>query len=145
MLTSYKGFIHLCTEYVFHVWWESWIHKAHLQAVETKTIHIINSLSWTKYPQALRARYKIVAYSIFYDYFHGYCSMNIITPCLSRLAVPVHKTTSILTNHSYFFHAFASIRQYYHSFMPSLVNSRTISIILFLYLITTWIHSRKEY
>ena len=82
-----------------------------LDKVQSKTIQLINNSNLTKSLQPVSHRLLVGDLSIFYRYFHGYCSQEI------REIIPVHlrrvRTTTSPTH--------------LHHFQVSLPNSRTLS------------------
>ena len=112
LLTIYKSQIRPSLEYCSHVWGGA--PKSTLcllDKVQSKAIRLINNPKLTKSLQPLSHRRLVGDFSIFYRYFHGYCSPEII----EIIPVPLRRVriTRSLT-HS-------------HPFQVSLPNPRTLS------------------
>ena len=78
LLTIYKSQIRPSLEYCSRVWGGAPRSSLHLlEKVRSKAIHLINNTSLTKSLQSLSHRRLVSDLSIFYRYFHGYCSLEI--------------------------------------------------------------------
>ena len=117
LLTLYRGLIRPCMEYASHVWGGS-THTALLNRVEAKAFRLINAPPLTDCLQSLIHRRSVASLSIFYRYFHGYCSSELANcmppplprPRRTRLSTFSHPYSVHLTN--------ARVNQHLHSFIP---------------------------
>ncbi len=85
-LTIYKGLVRPCMAYASHIWRGS-THTALLNRVESKAFRLINSYPLTDCILPLNLRREVASLSIFYRYFHAYCSSevaNCMPPLLPR-------------------------------------------------------------
>ncbi len=115
MIALYRGLIRPCMEYASHVWGGS-THTALLNMVEAKAFRLIDSPPLTDCLQSLNHRRNVASLSIFYRYFHGYCSSE-VAKCMppplprsrcTRLSTSSHPYSVHLTN--------ARVNQHLHSF-----------------------------
>ena len=117
LLTLYRGLIRPCMEYASHIWGGS-THTALLNRVESKAFRLISSPPLTDCLQSLNIRRNVASLSIFYRYFHGYCSSELANcmppplqrPRCTRLATSSHPYSVQPPN--------ARVNQYLHSFIP---------------------------
>ena len=136
LLTLYRGLIRPCIEYASHIWGGS-THTALLNKVESKAFRLINSPPLTDCLQSLNVRRNVASLSIFYRYFHGYCSSelaNCMPPPSCGLAAQDYllSLTPILSN--------SLMQELTSIFIPSslsLVSSGTLFLCLFFHLPTT--------
>ena len=78
LLTIHKSQIHPSLEYCSHVWGGAPKSSLHLfDRVRSKSIRLINNPNLTNSLQSLSHRRLFADLSIFYRYFHGYCSQEI--------------------------------------------------------------------
>ncbi len=89
MLTVYKGLVRPCMEYASHIWGSS-THTALLDRVESKALLLIGCSHLTNCLLTLKSRLTVASLSIFYRYFHAYCSSELADcmPPPSPLASP---------------------------------------------------------
>ena len=98
LLTIYKSQVHPSLEYCSHVRGgapKSFLHL--LDKVQSKAIHLINNPNFTKSLQSLSHRRLVADLSVFYRYFHGHCSleiMNIIPDPVRRVRTTRSSTQS---------------------------------------------------
>ena len=93
-------------------------HTPLLNKVEFKAFHLINSPPLTDCLQSLKNRRNVASLSIFYRYFHGYCSSELANcmppplrrPRCTRLSTYSHPFSVQPSN--------ARINQCLHSFIP---------------------------
>ena len=105
LLTLYRGLIRPCMEYNSHVWGGS-THTALLNRVESKAFRLINSRPLTDSLQPLSLRRNVASLSLFYRYYHGHCSFELLNsippplrrPCNTRLAANSHPFSVQLSN-----------------------------------------------
>ena len=117
LLTLYRGLIRPCMEYASHVWGGS-THTALLNRVESKAFRLINSPPLTDCLQSLKHRRNVASLSIFYRYFHGYCSSDFAN-CMPPLLPRPRRTRLSTLSHPYSFHLTNSrVNQHLHSFIP---------------------------
>ena len=99
LLTLYRGLICPCMEYNSHVWGSS-PHTALLNRVESKAIRLINSPSLTDSLQPLSLRRNVASLSLFYRYYNGHCSSELLTCILPPLRC-VRSTRLATHSHPY--------------------------------------------
>ena len=116
LLNHYRGLIRPLMEYPSQAWGGS-THTALLNRVESKTFRLINSPPLTDGLQSLTHRLSVASLSIFYRYFHGYCSSefaNCRTPPLLR-----PRCTRLSSSHPYSTPLpNARVNQHLHSSIP---------------------------
>ena len=112
LLTIFKSQIRPSLEYCSHIWGGAPKFSLHLlDRVQSKAICLINNPNLTNTLQSLSHRHLVADLSIFYRYFHGYCSQeikNIIPDPVRRV-----RTTRSST--------------YSHPFQVTLTYPRTLS------------------
>src|SRR5256885_15940198 len=70
-------------------------HTAHLNRVESRAFRLINSPNLTDSLQSLSSRRKVASLSLYYRYFHNYCSSELFEsmPPLMRRPRPTRHST----------------------------------------------------
>ena len=76
LLKLYVGMIRPCLEYCSHIWAGSSAVSL-LDGVERKAFRLINDSSLTSSLDSLSLRRKVSCLSLFYRYYHGYCSQEL--------------------------------------------------------------------
>ena len=98
LITIYKSKIRPSLEYCSHIWDGAPKSSLHLlDRVKFKAIRLINNLNLINSLQSLSHRRLVADLSIFYRYFHGHCSqeiMNIIPDPVRRVGTTSSSTHS---------------------------------------------------
>ena len=132
----YRGLIRPCMEYASQVWGGS-THTALLNRVESKAFRLINSPPLTDCLQSLKHRRSVASLSIFYRYFHGYCSSELAN-CMPPPLLRPRCTRLSTFSHPYSIHLIsARVNQHLRSFIPftgKLWNSAWFCFSTFLWL-----------
>ena len=114
----YIGLIRPCLEYCSHIWGGS-SSATILDRVESKAIRLINSKELTDPLDPLPLRRKVASLSLFYRYYFGHCSSELMgrvpqtlpRPRTTRQAVDSHRYSVELCN--------TRIERYSNCFFPS--------------------------
>ena len=77
LLRLYKGLIRPCMEYCSHIWGGS-PSASLLDKVESKAVRLINDLNLTSSLDPLSLRRKVASLSLFYRYYFGHCSVELL-------------------------------------------------------------------
>ena len=128
----YIGFIHPCLEYCSHIWGSS-PYTSLLNRVESKAIHLISNPSLTSTLDPLSLCRKVASLSLFYRYYFGHCSDELVAciptpmawPCSTLQATFVHNYCMEFSN--------VRINRFSDGFFPStscLWNSLPSSVFL---------------
>ena len=118
LLSIYRGLIRPCMEYCSHIF-NSSTSTYLLDRVEAKAFRLINSPTITSSFSSLSLRRDVAALSLFYRYYFGHCSRELVAcvpppktwPRNTRQAVSAHEYC-VETGH-------ARIARYDQSFFPS--------------------------
>jgi hypothetical protein len=119
LLAIYKGFIRPCMEYCSHVWGGSQATRL-LERIERRAMRLINSDYLCRSLDSLSLRRTVGALTIFYRYYHGYCSEE-----LAACIPPPVRPTGYRTRQAVAMHEWCvqlpdpAIKCYDNSFFPA--------------------------
>ena len=99
LLQLYKSLIRPCLEYCCHIWGNS-SSVVILDAIQRKAIRLISDYELTSTLEPLAVRRKVASLSLFYRYYHGFCSEE-LAACVPRPMAWSHDTRGAASAHRY--------------------------------------------